>query len=55
MELCFPVGPIFDYLSRRMMTSRRGWVRRTWWIPQAMSAAVSVASGVHNLGVYSTH
>lgn len=48
------VGPtIFDYLSHRMMTSRRGWVRHTWWIPQAMSAAVSITSGVHNLGVYS--
>jgi hypothetical protein len=45
---------IFDYLSRRMMTSRRGWVRYSWWIPQTVSAALSVASGVHNsLGVYS--
>ena len=50
------VGPtIFDYLSRRMMTSTHGWVRHTWWIPQTMSAAVSIASGVHNLGVYNAH
>ena len=50
------VGPtIFDYLSRRMMTSSHGWVRHTWWIPQTMSAAVSIVSGVHNLGVYNAH
>jgi hypothetical protein len=47
------VGPtVFDYLSYRMMRSRSGWVRHTWWIPQAVSAAVSITSGVHNLGVY---
>ncbi len=47
------VGPtIFDYLSRRMMTSRRGWIRHGWWIPQTVSAALSVTSGMHNLGVY---
>ena len=41
-----------DYLSRRMMHSEHAWARHTWWLPQAVSAVVSVTSGVHNLGVY---
>jgi hypothetical protein len=45
---------ILDFVSRRMMNSRYGWVRHTWWVPQAVSAVVSLASGVHNLGVYNT-
>jgi len=44
---------IIDYLSHRMMTSGHGWMRHTWWIPQVVSTAISVSSGVHNLGVYS--
>ena len=44
------VAPLlFDYVSRRMMNSRYGWARRTWWMPQSLSTAVSVASGAHNL------
>jgi hypothetical protein len=47
------VGPVlFDYLGRRMMTSRHGWARRTWWILQAVSTATSLASGAHNLSVH---
>jgi hypothetical protein len=47
------VGPIvFDYLGRRMMTSQHEWARRTWWIPQVVSTAMSLASGVHNLNVH---
>jgi hypothetical protein len=46
---------VIDYLSHRMMTSRHGWMRHTWWIPQVVSTAVSVTSGMHNLGVYSAH
>jgi hypothetical protein len=45
----FPV--LFDYLGRRMMTSHHGWARHTWWIPQAVSTAASLASGAHNLTV----
>ena len=46
-------GPIvFDYLGRRMMTSQHHWVRRTWWISQAVSTAMSLASGAHNLSVH---
>jgi hypothetical protein len=47
------VGPfVFDYLGRRMMTSQHGWLRHTWWIPQALSTAISLGSGAHNLSVH---
>jgi hypothetical protein len=53
MYVAVQVAPtILDYLSRRMMNSRHDVLRNTWWLPQAVSAVVSVASGVHNLGVY---
>jgi len=43
---------LLDYLSRRMMNSRHEWERRTWWMPQGLGTAMSLASGVHNLGVH---
>jgi hypothetical protein len=47
------VGPVvLDYLGRRMMTSQHDWARHTWWIPQAVSTAMSLASGAHNLTVH---
>lgn len=46
------VGPaLFDYLGRRMMTSRHGFLRHTWWLPQVLGTAASVAGGMHNMGV----
>jgi hypothetical protein len=42
---------ILDYVSHRMMNSRHGWERHTWWVPQSLGTAMSLASGVHNLGV----
>jgi hypothetical protein len=45
---------ILDFVSRRMMNSRYEWARHTWWLPQAVSAVISVASGVHNVGVYNS-
>jgi hypothetical protein len=55
MYAAVQVAPtILDYLSRRMMNSRHDVLRNTWWLPQAVSAVVSVASGVHNLGVYNS-
>lgn len=55
MYAAVQVAPtILDFVSRRMMTSRHAWVRHTWWLPQAVSAAVSLGSGVHNLGVYNS-
>jgi hypothetical protein len=55
MYAAVQVAPtILDFLSRRMMHSRYDWARHTWWLPQAVSAVVSVASGVHNVGVYNS-
>jgi hypothetical protein len=39
---------IMDYLGHRMMRSRHEWMRKTWWIPQAASASVSLGAGIHN-------
>jgi hypothetical protein len=55
MYAAVQVAPtILDYVSRRMMHSRYDVLRHTWWLPQAVSAVVSVASGVHNIGVYNS-
>jgi len=40
---------VLDYLGHRMMTSRFGWARHTWWMPQAIGTAMSVASGAVNV------
>jgi hypothetical protein len=42
---------LLDYVGKRMMTSRHGWARQIWWLPQVLGAAASVAAGVHNMGV----
>jgi hypothetical protein len=55
MYAAVQVAPaILDFVSRRMMNSRYSWARHTWWLPQAVSAVVSLSSGVHNLGVYNS-
>lgn len=48
------VPTILDFVSRRMMNSPHAWARHTWWVPQAVSAVVSLSSGVHNVGVYNS-
>jgi hypothetical protein len=45
---------VLDLLSHRMMTSRHPWLRHTWWIPQTIGTALSLASGIHNVGVYTS-
>jgi hypothetical protein len=46
------VSPLlFDYVGRRMMTSQHNWIRRAWWVPQAVNTIVLLASGAHNLSV----
>jgi len=46
------VAPLaLDYLSWRMMHSHHEWERRIWWLPQSLSAGMSLGSGAHNLGV----
>ena len=42
---------VMDYLGRRMMVSHHGWVRKMWWVPQTAGTGVSLAAGVHNVGV----
>jgi hypothetical protein len=55
MYAAVQVAPIIlDFVSRRMMNSRHAWARHTWWLPQAVSAAVSLGGGMHNLGVYNS-
>jgi len=49
------VGPVlFDLLARHMQHSEYPLVRRVWWLPQTLSAGVSIFSGVHNLHVASS-
>ena len=46
------VGPaLLDVLSRKMMTSRHPLLQHTWWLPQVLGTAASLAGGMHNLGV----
>lgn len=42
---------IMDYLGMRMMHSKHDWVRKSWWIPQAASAGVSLGAAVHNYSI----
>lgn len=44
-----PVG--LDFLSKRMMQSRHGFLRKTWWLPQTIATAGFVWSGANNLRV----
>ena len=45
------VGPVvFDLLARHMQRSEYPMVRRIWWMPQTMSAGLSIFAGAHNLG-----
>jgi len=46
------VGPVlFDLLARHMQHSEYPLIRRVWWMPQTLSAGISIFSGVHNLHV----
>jgi hypothetical protein len=43
-------GPLLmDYLGKKLMYNRHGWMRRLWWVPQSGSIAASVFCGAHNL------
>jgi hypothetical protein len=56
LYLAVQVAPaVLDYVGHRMMYSQHAWARRTWWMPQALGTAMSVVSGVHNMGVYSAY
>jgi len=46
------VAPVvLDIAARRMQRSQSGFLRRTWWLPQSLSAGMFVFSGAHNLRV----
>jgi len=46
------VGPVvMDLLARRMQRSENPMFRRMWWMPQSISAAAFLTSGIHNTGV----
>jgi hypothetical protein len=36
------------WLAERMSTSRHVWIRRFWWLPQAIGATGNVAASLHN-------
>jgi hypothetical protein len=42
---------LMDYLGHRVMFSRRNWVRRMWWVPQAAGASISLGAAIHNVGI----
>ena len=53
LYVAIQVGPLaMDYVARKMMYSRHGWVRSMWWVPQSASFAGSLFCGAHNLGVH---
>jgi hypothetical protein len=42
---------LLDILARHMQRSEYGMLRHVWWVPQSLSAGVSIFAGVHNLRV----
>jgi hypothetical protein len=44
---------VMDYVARKMMYSRHGWERHTWWVPQTASFLGSIFCGAHNVGLHS--
>ncbi len=42
---------LMDMIGKRAMVSEHMWVRRLWWVPQSVGAAVSFTTAAHNVGV----
>jgi hypothetical protein len=42
---------VMDYLGHKMMTNRRPWVRKMWWVPQTAGAGFSLSAGAHNMSL----
>ncbi|MGD0962388.1 MAG: hypothetical protein ABSA57_00645 [Candidatus Acidiferrales bacterium] len=40
-----------DFAARHMQRSENIFLRRTWWVPQSVSAGMYLFSGVHNIHV----
>ncbi|MGH7837006.1 MAG: hypothetical protein ACREQC_04180, partial [Candidatus Binataceae bacterium] len=52
MYAAMQVGPVMlDILARHMQRSNNNFLRHIWWLPQSVSTAGFVVSGVHNLHV----
>jgi hypothetical protein len=46
------VSPLMmDFLGKKMMVSNNKMVRKMWWLPQVAGSGVSIAAGVHNVGM----
>jgi hypothetical protein len=46
------IAPVaLDFVARRMQRSQNRIVRRTWWLPQSVSAGLFLFAGAHNLTV----
>jgi len=43
---------LMDFTARKMMYSRHGFLRHTWWVPQSASLVSSLFCGAHNLSVH---
>ncbi len=54
MYAAMQVGPVMlDVMARHMQRSNNNFLRHIWWLPQSVSTAGFVISGVHNLHVAS--
>ena len=42
---------VMDFVGHKMMTNRRPWVRKMWWVPQAAGAGFSFAAGMYNMSL----
>jgi len=42
---------LLDFVGHRMLRSSHHWMRRTWWIPQATGASLSLGTAIHNYRV----
>jgi hypothetical protein len=42
---------LMDFVGRRMMRSTHPLLRKAWWVPQTISAGVSLSAGIHNYGI----
>jgi hypothetical protein len=52
MYVATQVSPaVMDFIGKRMMVSQHKWVRRMWWVPQSAGSGLSLAAGVHNMGL----
>ena len=39
---------LMDFVGHKMMRSRQPWMRKLWWMPQALGAGVSFSAAMHN-------